>query len=564
MRRGWKPAIPVMLLLAIFATYGHTLGFGFVFDDHEQIVRNPWIKDLGASVQAFYSHSFGWGESFVPISYRPMVYFTYAVEHAVFGVEPRGWHLVNLLVHSTNAVLLFFLIARIMPKGAGAAQAPGSVLPPFAGALFFALNPAGAEPVSWAGCVPELFYTLMGLSILLITVSEHGAERATGSFLKYRLIPGALFFLALLFKETAVVIPVLVLVYDLVMNGARGLFTIRRAKRYVPYAAAFAAYFAIRTMVMGHGVAPSYTLHSHLAGPLFLLNAMVLFARYLSAGILPTAVPMQMLEAVYSPLDPRAVAALAGIVLTLVLLFLFSRRERPGFLAMAILILPVLPALYSPAVSRVPFADRYMYFPVAGLALLAALLLGKALSARPGLGRAMLALLALISVPYAVYGHQRSLFWENDMVLWGSALKSQPGNYVAMHSIAKELFDKGRLAEATGLFERALEENLSNAHPDRSMELVTRRALSNAYLKAGALDKAKRNIEEYLKYAPEDPGANYNLGLISQQAGNCADALEYYEKARIFAEKPGLIEEIRRRAAECARPGGASMTTGWP
>ena len=69
--------------------------------------------------------------------------------------------------------------------------------------------------------------------------------------------------------------------------------------------------------------------------------------------------------------------------------------------------------------------------------------IGRALSGRIRLKPAVLALIAVIAVPYAVYGHQRSLFWESDMTLWGAALKAQPGNYVAMHSIAKELIDAG-------------------------------------------------------------------------------------------------------------------------
>ena len=86
---------------------------------------------------------------------------------------------------------------------------------------------------------------------------------------------------------------------------------------------------------------------------------------------------MQMLEPVFSPFEPRAVAAFAGIAAALIILLLFSRKDRLGFFALAILVLPVLPALYSPAVSRVPFADRYLYFPAAGLGLFAALLYRK-------------------------------------------------------------------------------------------------------------------------------------------------------------------------------------------
>jgi len=555
--RAWKLAVPAVLSLCVFAVYGHTLGFGFVFDDHEQIVNNPWVADLGESVQAFYSHSFGWGEGFVPISYRPMVYLTYAVERAFFGIEPLGWHMVNLAVHSINSVILFFLIVRLMPKGAAGESAINPALPAFAGALLFAIHPVNAETVSWAGCVPELFYTLLGLSILFLAAADEDKRAATGPFILYRIAPGVLFFFALLFKETAVVILPLVFAHDLIRNGVEGLFTRKRMARYLPFMAAFIAYLVIRAIVMGPAIAPAYKLHGFLSGGLFALNSTVLFSRYLASLVWPTAVPMQMLDPVLSPFEPRAVAAFAGIATALIILILFSRKNRLGFFALAILVLPILPALYSPAVSRVPFADRYLYFPAAGLGLFAALLLGRALSGHIRLKPAALALIAVIAVPYAVYGHQRSLFWENDMVLWGSALKAQPGNYVAMHSIAKELLEGGKLAEATALLERSLEENLSGAHPEKSMELITRRALSNAYLKAGEMDKAEGNLLEYLRMAPEDPSANYNLGLINQRSGRCVDALEYYEKARLFAVKPALVEDIRLKSDECREALGA-------
>ena len=120
------------------------------------------------------------------------------------------------------------------------------------------------------------------------------------------------------------------------------------------------------------------------------------------------------------------------------------------------------------------------------------------------------------------------------------------------------------LVEATALLERSLEENLSGPHPEKSMELVTRRALSNAYLKAGQMDKAERNFLEYLRMAPEDPAASYNMGLINQHTGRCVDALEYYEKARLFAEKPALSEDIRRKTRECREALVAAGARGQP
>ena len=147
------------LVAASFAVYHATLWNSFVYDDAEQVLRNRWITDAGYLKEIFTSHTFAFAESsYQAISYRPLFMAFYMAEYAVFGLEPWGWHLVNIILHSANAVIAFLLIRRLM-----GAEEERTSFAAFAGALVFAVIPAGSEVVSWVGCVPELLYTFLCL-----------------------------------------------------------------------------------------------------------------------------------------------------------------------------------------------------------------------------------------------------------------------------------------------------------------------------------------------------------------------------------------------------------------
>ena len=553
-------ALPaIALVLAVFSVYYAALGFGFVYDDSELILGNRWILSFSSIPEVFSTHTFGFKDAgYQAISYRPMLFLIYMAEYAAFGLEAWGWHLVNLIMHSVNSVLVFLILRHLLE-----AENKGysSTLPAFAGALIFSVHPTNAESVSWLATMAELTFTFLCLAAFYLEArSIDGKSRGVIERAASRMAPALFFLAALLLKETAVVLPVIVFAYDGARKGFWGSFSRAGVPRYLPYIAAAFVYAGMRAVALEGEMTPTEKLHAFLSPYEFGLNAVVLLARYFRALVLPVGEPpLQLMDPVLSLSEPRAVLSLfAAVAAPLVLAIALRRITRLWALILAILILPILPTLYSIAVSRFPYADRYLYFPTVGLAMLIAVVLAR-LRARPGQwGRlAVIAVLAA-ALPFALLARQKSAAWESDRTLWGAALAAQSGNYVAVHSIAVEYFREGRHDEAAALFEDSLNANLSTEHPDQSMVLLTRKVLPQAYIKAGLEAKAEVSLEEYLKLVPDDAPSLYNLAFIKHRKGACHDAVELYQLAAVFSKDAALSARTHYNMGECYRSLGMS------
>lgn len=540
------------LVLAVFAVYYPAFGYGFVYDDAELILRNKWILSFSNLFEAFTTHTFGFKEeSYQAISYRPMLFVIYMAEYALFGFAAWGWHFVNVLMHAVNSVLVFLVLRHMLlgqwPEGK-------ITLPAFASALVFAVHPMNAESVSWLATMAELTFTFLCIAAFYLEARsiDHGGQRAVERVLS-RVAPAFFFLSALLLKETAVVLPFIVFVYDVSRKGFQRLFSSERIWRFLPYVGALAIYTGMRAWALQGEMTPTAKLHSFLSPYEFILNSLVLLARYFKALILPLGEPpLQLLDPVFSISEPRAAVSVAVVIAApIVLAFFLGRFTRLWFLILAVIILPILPTLYSPAISRFPFADRYLYFPSVGLAMLLSVLAGFCFSARSRRGIWAAVALILLSLPFAALSRERSLAWESDRTLWGAALAAQPDNYAAVHTIAAEELKDGRAREAVRLFESSLEANRSSAHPDESMVILTLKALPQAYIKAGDFELAERSLLEYLKIVPDDAPALYNLGFLMKRKGACASAIDPLQKAAVFSGDPQLKTRAYYNLGEC-------------
>ncbi len=531
------------LVAAVFALYYPCLRYGFVYDDSELILANRWVLSFSNIPEVFTTHTFGFKEEgYQAISYRPMLFLIYMAEYALFGFSAWGWHLVNVLMHAVNSVLVFLILRRMLGSEG---REYATTLPAFAASLVFAVHPTNAESVSWLATMAELTFVFLCLaSFFLEARSIDGKSASRAESAASRVVPALFFLSALLLKETAVVLPVIVFAYDAGRRGIHGLFSPGRLSRYLPYVAAASAYALMRAFALKGEMTPGRTLHEFLSPYEFALNALDLLARYFKALVLPFGEPpLQLMDPVMSLSEPRA--ALSGAVVIgapLLLVILLRKLTRLWPLVLAVIILPILPTLYSPAISRFPYADRYLYFSTVGLAMLLGLIL--AWSGKKRWSVPALALVLAAALPFSALARHKSAAWESDRSLWAAALSAQPRNYVAVHSLAAEKIKDGRPLEAVDGLERALEMNLKSAHPDQSMVILTRKALSLAYLKSGMNGKAEAGIAAYLELMPEDAPYLYNLGLLKQMRGAFQDAVEAYGRAALFSREAALSRMV--------------------
>ena len=215
---GFLPPLPVLpawwgiavVLALTFAVYIPTLRYQFVHDDRGQIVENPAVHSWHAVPTYFTAHVWA---AVMPEElgnyYRPLFLLWLRINDAVFGNQAWGWHLTTILAHVLTTLLVYLLAWRL---GIGRDVA-------LLAALIFGLHPAHIEAVAWISGVTEpLLGILLIASFLAYVQSRIEGARA----LKWKVISLVLFALAMLEKETALILPGLLLVYEWIFGEGVG------------------------------------------------------------------------------------------------------------------------------------------------------------------------------------------------------------------------------------------------------------------------------------------------------------------------------------------------------
>lgn len=464
-------ACSALLACLCLAVYSGTLSNGFVYDDNFQILQNPWIREPGRLLDIFGSHSFGFTGRVQSITYRPLVFVLFMAEYAAFGLEPWAWHLTAVALHSLNAILVFFAGRRLL---AGCASGwPGSVAPLVMAAVF-ACHPVNSEVVAWVSCAPELLYTHLCLLALL----AHMRLRDSGGRAVH-IVPPLLLLAALAAKETALLIVPAILLYDRLFLGRSGAASL---KAVLPHLLAAALYMAARTAAIG-GAFVANTNYDYLSAAQMAMNSAVLFARYMGLLVFPVGnYPFKLLEPALALSEPAVLASLA--LAAALAAIVASRRLGPAAaFSLALLLLPLLPALYIPGVSRHAFADRYLYLPSAGFAMLAALVFARAASKR---GAVTAALTTAALLAFSVAASARVSDWKDDISVWKASLRGNYENFGAHYYIGIAYMKAGGLAAAEAhLFESA-RINRGSPNPLPEMERSAEAFLAKVRARQGA------------------------------------------------------------------------------
>jgi len=551
----------VIIAALTVVIYHHAFFNGFVSDDGFQILENPWIKDIrfipgifGHSLSGFSAHSFQ------KATYRPMMYVAFTVEHSLFGLNPFGWHAVNILVHAANGVVVFFITLGLLstftspPEAGQTGPIHGSIststwLSSIVAAALFVSHPAGSEPVSWVSALPELAFTFLVLLAFYLHIRERPGDAKT-SIAGYA--PGpALFFIALLFKETAIVLPLLLFIYDILAK--RGGVAVRRAEKkafsvYGAYCIALAVYITLRVLALGH-LGSGSNLNAYLGAGGLLLNAVSGFYKAMVMLFLPMGMyPFQIFKALTSPFEGRAVISIVFTTGFFLILFLLRKKLHPlVLLAIAFMVLPVLPALYTPVMSRFDFAPRYIYLSSAGYAFFLAFIVRwlfrkGPLRGRFYLGGIAMALSWVLIMVCSVVSAGKTLDWADNLSLARASLRGSADNYYALYQIGNAEQGRGRYIEANKRYAQAIGIIAGQEHKDLQTLRDSLLSQARGALVLGQVDEAMGAYEKLLALWPNNSAANYQLGYIYQGKGLCEKAVFYYGRAL-----NGLMRAVDKR-----------------
>lgn len=454
MTRPRRALAALAVVVAVASLYARTLGrdYGFVFDDHALVENNEAIRDLRNVPAIFGAAAVREG----PIAerkrgldpgYRPLRMASYALDHALFGGEPRGFRLTNIVIHALNALLVLAIARRFVPGLAALLIA-----------LAFALHPAATECVTYISGRRDVLFAFFYLAAwrLFLDGREGKGARSRAA----ATVP--LFVLALAAKETAISLPLVCLGSDLALGGCRSA----RA-HWKTHAALFLVAVgggAYTLLVKSPGTVEDVPRLGGSIGLAALTMARVLwhyaglvfFPAKLTADYSFDAFPAS--ESLFAPVTTAlALAGLGAVVYAIV------RAARAGSrmeAALAVLFFATLGPVSQVIVPHPePIADRHLYVPAIFLFLLAGRLAMRAVAARPFARGALAAAAALAVLGLGARAALRNRDFRSDETLFLAAAEAYPRCARANLALADAYMKSSppRWREALDRLDRALE-----------------------------------------------------------------------------------------------------------
>ncbi|MGH7897280.1 MAG: hypothetical protein ACREQQ_04960, partial [Candidatus Binatia bacterium] len=403
-----RAAVAFALALLVLAAYGPSLRNEFVFDDLIFVEKDTRVQSIVESPRLFVEPL--WHLSRDPVRpgahayYRPLQLLPLSVSHALFGDAAWPCHLLSLVLHWLNAMLAFSIFRALVERPSAALLA----------AALFAVHPAYSEAVFWFSDVAGLGVAFSTLAIFRMHMIRGGVG-FTG-----RVTMAVLFLVALWFKETGIVAPLVLALHDLVIGG-RG----RRAfLSYFAFAVAFSAYLYFRWRAMG-GV--SLGLQSIRFTPLELVaNAIALLPGYAATFLWPFRLNFyHVFVAIDGLASPRFILGLTILAAAVIAFFGTVRRHRPLALGIGWALVTVAPYLLPRWTELNVYAERYLYLPSVGIFLAFAYLVGDVSgifrfrpveASRNGISvKRFLLLLAAVLLTFIVTVARRALDWRDDV-----------------------------------------------------------------------------------------------------------------------------------------------------
>ena len=518
-RKRTAMAAALVAIVAV-ATYAGTLGHGFALDDGPEVVDNAHVRSLAGVATVFTTSSWaGAGDASVPM-YRPLTTLSYSLNYALGGLNPFGFHLLNVVLHAAACVLVLLLGLRV---GLGLPAAS-------AAAALFAVMPVHVEAVANVAGRKDLLVAIFSIGALLV----HSRAMRRGGF-TIALAP-VLVAAALLSKEAGLVVVGLLAAHDLFF--ARGEWSTHRRRGlglFVSYLAVTLLFVLARHAVLDTLVFPRIPFDENPVADAPALVRVMTATAVLGRGLVLLVLPARLsadysyaaILPVTSPLDPAFLASGAAILALAAAAWRFRKPFPLGPFAFLWYGISIFPASNLAVPIGTIFGERLLYVPSVAFALVAGAGAARLLASRVR-GVAM----AAVAIVLGLYGLQTwrsSRAWANDLAVFTAAAAAQPDSAKAQRMAGGALMEAGRPEEAVTAFRRASEIIRRPGTPqDRLAPALVE--LGVAYERLGALDEANRIYDEVLLADPRNTDALWRLGVVHWQRGDRPGAVRLWER----------------------------------
>ncbi|HEX3719565.1 MAG TPA: tetratricopeptide repeat protein [Verrucomicrobiae bacterium] len=543
----WRKILVCLVLgLGTVAIYSPTFHFDFTnYDDPAYVVENPRVN------QGVTAAGLGWAfQAGYAANWHPLTWMSHMLDCQIFGLRAGGHHATNVLLHASNAILLFLLLARMTETFWRSAMV----------AALFAWHPMHVESVAWISERKDVLSSLLWILALWAYVRYaqglHSKDSRTKLFYALAL---ALFVLGLMAKPMVITLPFVLLLLD--------WWPLRRqspAVKLLLEKTPFFLFAAAAGWVTILAQSREHALSSLQRNPFSIrvLNSFLCYLRYAEKLVWPAK--LSVIYTFYYRVKIGEVALAVGFLSVMFAIAILARKSRPywmfGWLWYLGTLVPVIGLMQVGAQSM---ADRYMYLPSIGIFILVCWTAGDLVRGWHGRGALVTAGAFAVLASCVVATEKQISFWKNSGTLFGHALALDSDNYVAHVCYGDYLADQGEFSEALAECQKAVElapdylpgfrclakaltmegtkdpamaaRAYAEARPELKLGVLhnpndanLRHLLGTSLALEGYFAAAEQQFAACVRLAPDQLGCYYDLAQAMTAQGKTSDAIAVY------------------------------------
>ena len=545
--------IAASVALITFLVYLKSLQNDFTnWDDSIYIVNNPYISTFNIYFIKWAFFDFYAG------NWHPLTWMSHALDYSIWGLNPSGHHLTNIILHSLNSSLVSLLVIQLATtrkmsaKNSEAAHEFLSnrtiIITGTVTGLLFGLHPLHVESAAWIAERKDLlcaFFFLLSITTYIYYAAEIkkiGKEKTASLFFsrKYLLAIG-FFVLALLSKPMAVTLPFVLLILDWYplrrIQSTKTFWTAVIEK--LPFI--ILSLISSALTILAQKTEGAMKLMVSFPLPARLLIASESLVSYLGKMLLPFNLSP------FYPYPPQGASLLtAESIMAIVLVggitascLLIAGKRKIWLSVWGYYVVTLLPVLGIVQVGSQSMADRYTYLPSLGPFLIIGLTAAKvydkasALKERKTIfNMAILFIASAVMVTISYRTIEQIDIWKNSFALWNYVIERGPSAPLPHNMLGNVYLSRNLTDRAIEQYRRALSLDPNFAEAQNNLGV--------AYLSKGQLDMAAEQFQTALKLKPDYAEANYNFGMALQYKGQLDEAIEQYRIT--LGLKPNYID----------------------
>lgn len=536
--------LTVLSLITIIPAlvYLNSLQNTFVYDDYLTITNNHFIREW-RYLSAFFNQKYFAISN--ELTYRPVVTFSYFADYALWGLRPPGYHLTNILIHTLNVVLVYRMVFHFFHNHTTA----------FISCLIFSIHPAITETVNAVSYREDLLSATFLLTAIILFLKSDRVSSKRYKILWYMLSLLTYFF-ALLSKEMAITLPLLILACDFILFKDRTLSIYNIVRRL---AACYAGYIAMSIFYLFLRFSVFYNPGESVPYPGNSISVnLIMMIKVLGYYIKLLFIPVQLnadyvVPLTYSPAEGAfilSIVLLAAVIILSVKLYRLSRVWIFSILWFFITLLPVLNII---PINNI-MAERYLYIPIIGFTILFGSILTQAgrsvcpfipvfqnnkgivsphgvlstvflnsLPGRAGVRFFCVTLMAVVTFLFAWSSVSRNKIWLNEFTFSTETIRRSPGSFRVYNDLGYFYYHHGQIDAAIQAFKDSI--RIRYGQPKAHCNLGA------AYSLKGLNDAAIEELRIAIHLRNQYPEAHNNLGILYKRGGMLDNAVNEYREA---------------------------------